>query len=61
MNDIEQEYKEYLIRAEFYGRHPMSLDEFRAWCERWHKEYDTAWKSGPDWSTINELETALCV
>lgn len=61
MNEIEKEYQEYLVRAEFYGREPMSLDTFTAWVERWRKEYDTAWESGPDWSTITELETALCV
>lgn len=64
MDNLEQEYKAYQARREFCGREDqeLSLEEFKAWCDRWHKEYSPAWKVVPiNWAVIEELETVLCV
>lgn len=59
----EQEYKQYqATRAEVYpDRKELTLEEYKQWALLWDAEYHSAWENGPDWETITQLETALCV
>jgi hypothetical protein len=58
------EYEDYCQQRDQYYPHRRELtyDGYVSWAVRWDRECATAWACElPDWHTMRELETALCV